>query len=107
MKTLAQSLTVSTAIYSVLFILLISLTSGVDFMRDNSASAAAQNEFTLQDEAYVDDIPFDTRSIAEQQLLEEAMAVDYTFEEEAYVDDIPFDTEQIASWNQDRYASVK
>ena len=46
-----------------------------------------------EEEAYINDIPFDTRAIALQSLflnLEKP-------EEEAYINDIPFDTETIAA----------
>lgn len=46
------------------------------------------------DEAYVDDIPFDTYEIAVDAILD---GDDLKLEEEAYVNDIPFDTRTIAS----------
>ncbi|MCF8297845.1 MAG: hypothetical protein K9J13_09905 [Saprospiraceae bacterium] len=48
----------------------------------------------LEDENYIDDIPFDTEEIARQKLIEYRLAV-VVLEEEAYVDDIPFNTAQI------------
>jgi len=41
--------------------------------------------FTIQEEEYIDDIPFDTEKIANV----------FTIQEEGYIDDIPFDTEKI------------
>lgn len=49
------------------------------------------DEVRMSDEAYVDDIPFDTHAIACQALLDRmVMAVD-----EANVNDIPFDTQRL------------
>ena len=106
MKTLAQSLTVSAAIYSILFILLASFAFGSETNNTNPAdSVYVETEFAFEDEEYVDDIPFDTQKIAENYLFEESMKVQYEFEEEAYVDDIPFNTYQIAS-KQTNYMAV-
>ena len=49
--------------------------------------------FTLEEEAYVDDIPFNTRKIFEENTTNTAPI--FTLEEEAYIDDIPFDTKKI------------
>jgi len=45
-------------------------------------------DFQLEDEAYVDDIPFDTREVV--------FTLSTDMEEEAYVNDIPFDTRTVA-----------
>lgn len=47
-------------------------------------------DFSFEDEAYIDDIPFDTDCISAQCKYEKAMAVDFSFEEDKYVDDINF-----------------
>lgn len=97
MKSLAQSLTVSAAIYSILFILLASMAFGAETSQNLSAdSVSTETEYYFNDEEYVDDIPFDTQSIAENYLFESSMNVTFDFEEEAYVDDIPFNTNMIA-----------
>ena len=54
--------------------------------------AASDTTFRLQEESYVDDIPFDTELIAHQ-----ANLPDIFLEEEAYVDDIPFNTAQVTA----------
>ena len=53
--------------------------------------------FQFEDEAYIDDIPFNTASINAQYLYEEAIAEDYNFEEESDIIDMPFETEVIAA----------
>ena len=51
---------------------------------------------TFNDEAYIDDIPFDTEAIYSNIVIERNI-LDFTFEEEAYIDDIPFAVEEIAT----------
>lgn len=108
MKTLAQSLTVSAAIYSALFILVAGIALGGE-LKTNSSHDAAMTEMVVsfEEEEYIDDIPFNTELIAETYYYNQSMNAQFEFEEEAYVDDIPFNTEEIASGNQLQYASVK
>ena len=94
MKTIAQSLTVSVAIYTVLFLLIASVAFGSELNLNNN-SKVVPPEIVFEDEAYIDDIPFDTQAIAEAYLLDETMKVEFDFEEEAYVDDIPFNTNEV------------
>ena len=94
MKTIAQSLTVSVAIYTVLFLLIASVAFGSELNLNNN-SKVVPPEIVFEDEAYIDDIPFDTQAIAEAYLLNETMSVEFDFEEEAYVDDIPFNTNEV------------
>lgn len=97
MKTIAQSLTVSATIYSIIFILIASFAFGSGTNENQTTdSVYVETEFAFAEEEYIDDIPFDTKSIAENYLFRESLNVSYEFEEEAYVDDIPFDTYQIA-----------
>lgn len=49
----------------------------------------------FEDEAYIDDIPFDTEVIFNEVVLERNL-VEFDFDVEEYIDDIPFDTEVIA-----------
>lgn len=51
--------------------------------------------FTLAEEPYIDDIPFDTEEIAGTVQASSDLA-QFTLEEESYIDDIPFDTEAVA-----------
>jgi hypothetical protein len=52
-------------------------------------------KFTLADEPYIDDIPFNTEEIA-GTVTGSAGLDQFTLKEESYIDDIPFDTEEIA-----------
>ena len=52
-------------------------------------------KFTLADEPYIDDIPFNTEEIAGTLTGTSGLA-QFTLKEEPYIDDIPFDTEEIA-----------
>ena len=106
MKTLIQSLTVTAATYSLLFVL---LTGFMAFSTETGSNppAVSQEEFNFEEEAYVDDIPFDTESIAELAKFNSSMEVRFEMEDESYIDDIPFDTREIASAVQIDYASLK
>lgn len=52
--------------------------------------------FEMEQESYIDDIPFNTELVASQALYEQAISVEFYLEEEGYIDDIPFDTETIS-----------
>ena len=45
-----------------------------------------------KDEAYIDDIPFDTKKVFDEIMNERNLEA-FKLEEETYIDDIPFDTE--------------
>ena len=51
--------------------------------------------YNFEEEAYVDDIPFNTADISRQKLFELAMMQDFDLNEEASIDDVPFNTEQV------------
>ena len=53
-------------------------------------------EFNFEEEAYIEDIPFDTKCVSINCIYQKAIAEIFEFEEEAYVDDIPFATDSIA-----------
>ncbi len=55
-----------------------------------SVSLSASN-INFKDEAYINDIPFDTKEVYDE-IMNERNPVQFDFEEEAYIDDIPFDT---------------
>lgn len=48
---------------------------------------------SVEEESYINDIPFDTKTVALNSLFTDLVRPD----EEAYVNDIPMDTEEIAS----------
>lgn len=94
MKTIAQSLTVSVAIYTTLFLLIASVAFGSELKLNNNIEVVPE-EIVFEEEEYIDDIPFNTQAIAEAYLLNETMNVEFDFEEEAYIDDIPFNTYEV------------
>lgn len=97
MKTIAPSLTVSVAIYTTLFLLIASIAFGSELnLNQPKDSLFTSEEIAFEEEEYIDDIPFDTKAVAEAYRLEELMNVEFDFEEEAYIDDIPFDTYKVA-----------
>lgn len=53
--------------------------------------------FNLEEEAYINDIPFSTEDIALECKYQHAITVEYNFSEEAYIEDIPFDTECVTA----------
>lgn len=59
--------------------------------------------FDMEEEEYVDDIPFDTESVADKNVaflsaaFIQGMSVEFTLEDEGYIDDIPFDTSAVVS----------
>jgi len=63
-----------------------------------AVTSASLTANTISDEAYIDDIPFNTRAIAGNILVSETFFEKHALlPEECYVNDIPFDTEEIAS----------
>lgn len=105
MKTIAQSITVSVAIYTLLFLLIASLAFGSELnLNQPKDSLFVSTEILFEEEEYIDDIPFNTKDVTEALLLEKSMNVEFNFEEEAFIDDIPFDTERIAeNYNYEEY----
>jgi len=95
MKTTTQSLSVSVAIYTTLFLFIASVAFGSELKLDNNIEDAPP-EIVFEEEEYIDDIPFDTLAIAEACILNETMNVEFDFEEEAYIDDIPYNTHEVA-----------
>jgi len=61
------------------------------------AATTSNNAYEMLDEEmYINDIPFSTGDMVAGFQYEEAMNVVFNMEEETYVDDIPFDTECIS-----------
>ena len=61
-----------------------------------SSTFANNKSIDFEDEAYIDDIPFNTEEIAANYLYEKALTVEFEMAEEEYIDDIPFNTRNIA-----------
>ena len=57
-----------------------------------SSLNASATDFSFEDEAYIDDIPFNT-----EMIVNEMNQGSLNFENEAYVDDIPFSTTEVVS----------
>ncbi len=57
---------------------------------------ANSNIFVMEEEVYINDIPFSTSDVSVNCLYEMAMAEEFDLEEESYIDDIPFDTDCIS-----------
>lgn len=53
-------------------------------------------ELDFEDEEYIDDIPFNTAKVVANYNYKTAVSSSFVMEEERYVDDLPFDTESIA-----------
>jgi hypothetical protein len=58
---------------------------------------AEVENFKFDEEAYINDIPFDTEGVTAGYRCEQAMTADFNFEDEAYIDDIPFNTECVSA----------
>ena len=60
---------------------------------------AMKRDIKLEEETYIDDIPFNTSYVA-------SAAAVYEMEEEAYVDDIPFNTVLVVNYEMEDEASI-
>ena len=58
---------------------------------------ATAETFCFEEEAYINDIPFNTGCVTAEYLYEKAINKEYNFEEESYISDIPFDTECVTA----------
>ena len=52
---------------------------------------------TIEEETYIDDIPFDTEAVYSRVVIERNL-VDIDFDDEAYINDIPFNTDKVAEY---------
>jgi len=68
----------------------------IAFNTNSTATDIPGKEFYLEDEEYVDDIPFDTHKIAANYMMEEAMSIEFSMDEEETINDLPFDTKEVA-----------
>jgi len=53
-------------------------------------TTAISQDFSLDEENYIDDIPFNTETISAQSKYEKAVSVEFSFEEEELIDDTIF-----------------
>ncbi|MDY0078451.1 MAG: hypothetical protein RBR87_14380 [Bacteroidales bacterium] len=61
-----------------------------------SSLQISAGEYRRTDEAYVNDIPFDTKQIFDSVQYQEAITASFIPNEESFIDDIPFDTKKVA-----------
>ncbi len=54
--------------------------------------SAIDENYSFDDEEYINDIPFSTSYISKKVTYKKAIAEDFDFEQELYIDDIPFKT---------------
>lgn len=52
-------------------------------------------DFDFTEEAYIDDIPFDTECVSKNCIYQKALSVIFQMDEEQYINDIPFKTKTI------------
>jgi len=64
------------------------------------------NIFEMEQEQYINDIPFNTEKIASQTILENALNEEFTLSEED-INDIPFNTYEVASEKMYELAMAK
>ena len=57
----------------------------------------------MEDETYIDDMPFKTEEVVENYIYKNAVMVEFQMNDEEYIDDIPFNTLTIA----DNYHKVE
>ena len=60
---------------------------------------ASNMKLVPEEEAYINDIPFNTQEVVANYLYNKALNETFAFEEEAYIDDIPFDTHAVVEAN--------
>jgi hypothetical protein len=53
------------------------------------------SSYDFEEESYINDIPFNTACITADCRFEKALEVNYQFEDESFVNDIPFNTESM------------
>jgi len=63
----------------------------------NLESESQMSAFDFEDEAYIDDIPFDTECVSRNCIYQKAISEVYNMDDESYIDDIPFNTELVSS----------
>ena len=52
-------------------------------------------EYDFEDEAYIDDLPFDTKKVTDEMANSKNLEIEFTTEDETYINDIPFSTESV------------
>lgn len=110
MKTRIETIIASVVIYGLFILVITGIAYGSELATggvENVDNAQVNIEYTFEEEAYIDDIPFNTELVAETYIYHESLKVEYQFAEEAYVDDIPSDIQKLNAINHNAYASIK
>ena len=69
------------------------------FVAFSFSLSASTTNFDFEEEAYINDIHFNTGEIVANYLYNKALQETFQFEEEEYIDDIPFDTQAVVKAN--------
>ncbi len=62
---------------------------------NTAVTNVGDEEFYLEEEEFVNDIPFSTSKVVAECKMKEAMNVEFTMKEETSVNDLPFDTKSV------------
>ena len=74
---------------------------------NSSDTPPVEQVFEMDEEPYIDDIPFDTKKVVEQVNFEQSLQVEFALDEEETIDDIPFSTSKIANTTGNTLAETK
>lgn len=109
MKTLLQNTVQLMVIFILPFIIYTGLLIGSELnpVKKSQTNNNSEVIFELEDEQYIDDIPFDTEHIAATVKYLHATNKDFNFEDEASKEDIPFDTYRIANGAQNQLTLIR
>ena len=83
------------------FAIALMIVGGTAFANQVDSSAFSENAtYTLPEEQYVNDIPFNTAKLAVEAQYQKAIRVQFTVPQEKDVNDIPFNVQKIATQYQ-------
>ena len=68
----------------------------IPFNTETVVNELLMPEFDFEEESYIDDIPFNTECVSNNCKYQKAISINYELEDEAYINDIPFNTPEIA-----------
>jgi len=88
----------------ILILSLLLLSDNIYAHNEKQLISQTEESIALNEEAYVEDIPFDTSVIAAAATYKKEMEKVFALEEEAYIDDIPFETHTTACFEEDKTA---
>ncbi len=80
-----------------LAVILLAFAISFPTLAKNRKAFPSDTVFALQDDAYIDDIPFNTFNISVEAMYKLAFSKTFTLPDETYINDIPFDTQKIAA----------